>query len=65
LDAYRRIVPVLPGLLAPGGWAALEIGLGQADAVRRLLEAAGFARIESAADLSGIDRCLLAQALSG
>ena len=61
LDAYRRIVPVLPGLLAPGGWVALEIGIGQEGAVGRLLEAAGFAAGETAADLAGICRCLLAR----
>ncbi|MCD2324644.1 peptide chain release factor N(5)-glutamine methyltransferase [Sphingomonas sp. IC-56] len=33
LDDYRRIVPQLPRLLAPGGAALLEIGWTQADAV--------------------------------
>lgn len=33
LDDYRRIVPELPRLLAPGGAALLEIGWTQADAV--------------------------------
>lgn len=36
LDDYRRIVPALPGLLAPGGVAVLEIGWTQADAVSLL-----------------------------
>lgn len=33
LDDYRRIVPALPALIAPGGCAVLEIGWTQADAV--------------------------------
>jgi release factor glutamine methyltransferase len=33
LDDYRRIIPELPRLLAPGGAALLEIGWTQADAV--------------------------------
>ncbi|WP_051121416.1 peptide chain release factor N(5)-glutamine methyltransferase [Sphingomonas elodea] len=36
LDDYRRIVPALPGLLAPGGAAVLEIGWTQAEAVSLL-----------------------------
>lgn len=36
LDDYRRIVPALPALLAPGGAAMLEIGWTQADAVSSL-----------------------------
>jgi len=36
LDDYRRIVPELPRLLAPGGAAVLEIGWTQADAVSAL-----------------------------
>ena len=36
LDDYRRIVPALPALLAPGGAALLEIGWTQGDAVSLL-----------------------------
>lgn len=36
LDDYRRIVPALPGLLAPGGAAVLEIGWTQGAAVSLL-----------------------------
>ncbi|MDP5277298.1 peptide chain release factor N(5)-glutamine methyltransferase [Sphingomonas sp. DG1-23] len=36
LDDYRRIVPALPDLLAPGGAAVLEIGWTQAKAVSAL-----------------------------
>ncbi len=43
LDAYRRIVPELPRLIAPGGMAALEIGHRQADAVTAMVRATGLA----------------------
>ena len=36
LDDYRRIVPELPRLIAPGGIALLEIGWTQAEAVSAL-----------------------------
>ena len=36
LDDYRRIIPALPSLLAPGGAAVLEIGWTQAKAVSAL-----------------------------
>ncbi len=41
LDDYRRIIPDLPRLLAPGGMAVLEIGWKQAEAVSGLMRAAG------------------------
>ena len=43
LDDYRRLVPALPGLLAPGGAALLEIGMTQAEAVSAIAGEAGFA----------------------
>ncbi len=39
LDDYRRIIPDLPRLLAPGGIAVLEIGWTQADAVSAMVRA--------------------------
>lgn len=41
LDDYRVLVPQLPGLLAPGGVALVEIGHAQADAVTALAAQAG------------------------
>jgi release factor glutamine methyltransferase len=41
LDDYRVLIPQLPGLLAPGGLAVVEIGFAQADAVGQLAQAAG------------------------
>lgn len=57
LDAYRRIAPLLPRLIAPGGIACLEIGSGQAAAVTALVAAAGCAA-RVLPDLAGRDRCL-------
>ncbi len=41
LDAYRRIVPAAAKRLRPGGWLAVEVGAGQADAVADLFAANG------------------------
>ena len=57
LDAIRCIVAGAPAHLAPGGWLLLEHGHDQAPDVRTLLERAGFADVQSRADLVGIDRC--------
>ena len=57
LDDYRRIIPDLPRLLAPGGIAALEIGASQHISVRILAEAAGF-DVACRQDLGGRDRAL-------
>ncbi|MCC7273044.1 MAG: peptide chain release factor N(5)-glutamine methyltransferase [Alphaproteobacteria bacterium] len=62
LDAYRRIVPALPGLLAAGGSAALEIGAAQADSVAALMRAAGFARPRVLHDLGGRSRGIMVRA---
>ena len=57
LDAYRILVPQLPGLLAAGGAALLEIGAAQADPVSAIARAAGFAVILHN-DLGGRPRVL-------
>nr|WP_208417812.1 peptide chain release factor N(5)-glutamine methyltransferase [Sphingopyxis panaciterrae] len=58
LDDYRRIIPDLPRLLAPGGMAILEIGASQLISVSALAEAAGFT-VRCRRDLGGRDRALL------
>lgn len=57
LDEYRRIVPQVSGLLAPGGIALLEIGATQADAVAALAADAGLAAMLHR-DLGGRPRAL-------
>ncbi|KQM61846.1 MULTISPECIES: peptide chain release factor N(5)-glutamine methyltransferase [unclassified Sphingomonas] len=59
LDDYRRIVPDLSRLLAPGGIAAIEIGHEQGDAVATLVQGVGLpARLVR--DLGGRPRCVVA-----
>ncbi len=58
LAAYRAILPRLPGLLTAGGTAILELGAGQAPAVRELAEASGLAFVSVHPDLSCIERAL-------
>ena len=57
LDDLRAIVAQAPARLAPGGWLLLEHGHDQAEAVRALLAAQGFAQVQSRDDLAGIARC--------
>jgi len=58
LDCYRRIVPQLPGLLADGARAVLEIGWTQAEAV--LAMGADVTLLgEVVRDLAGRDRALV------
>ena len=58
LDDYRRLAPEVRRLIAPGGLAAIEIGSGQADAVRTLLEEQGL-EPALAHDLAGRPRAML------
>lgn len=56
LELIRRLI----GQLAGVGFAALEVGEGQAGAVCALLRAAGFARVAARGDLAGIERVAVA-----
>jgi release factor glutamine methyltransferase len=60
LDAYRALVPQLPALLSPVGFAVLEIGATQADAVSQIAANAGFSG-ELRRDLGGLPRALILQ----
>ena len=59
LDDIRLIVKGAAVWLAPGGWLMFEHGWDQGEACRRLLQAAGFAAVETRADLAGIGRVTL------
>jgi release factor glutamine methyltransferase len=61
LGIYRRLIPSAYACLAHGGYIALEIGYGQQDSVRALLEATGFVQIEFTPDLQGIPRVATAR----
>jgi release factor glutamine methyltransferase len=56
LDAIRVIAREAAAHLLPGGWLLLEHGMGQQDAVRALLEAAGLEMESGWPDLAGIPR---------
>ncbi|MFK3739357.1 peptide chain release factor N(5)-glutamine methyltransferase [Massilia sp. TN1-12] len=56
LSALRTIVDGAPAYLHAGGWLLLEHGYDQADAVRALLGARGYADVQSWRDLAGIER---------
>jgi release factor glutamine methyltransferase len=56
---FRRIFAETPPLLADGAEVVLEIGDGQADAVRMLGERAGFVPLDTRPDLAGTPRAVL------
>lgn len=56
LDAIREIAAQAPAHLRDGGWLLLEHGIGQDQAVRRLLEQAGLEEAQSWPDLARIPR---------
>ncbi|MCW5749252.1 MAG: peptide chain release factor N(5)-glutamine methyltransferase, partial [Alphaproteobacteria bacterium] len=60
LECYRRLAGQLGYLVRPGGVVALEVGKGQAQAVARLVRAAGFRSLTVHNDLGGIPRVVLA-----
>ena len=59
LAAYRKIVEQLPELLSTQGIAVLEIGIGQDEAVRGLVESSGLEVLTLRPDLSGIARAIV------
>jgi release factor glutamine methyltransferase len=58
LEAYRELARRLPQRLVPGGIAAIELGVGQEDAVGALMAASGFS-VAVRHDLAGVARVLL------
>ena len=62
LDAYRALGPAIAAVLAPEGRAFIEIGAGQEASVGAVLASGGLEIVETAPDLSGIPRCLVARA---
>jgi release factor glutamine methyltransferase len=59
LAAYRALARHMPRLLAPGGFAALEVGAGQAAPAGRIFASHGLEVQAVHRDLSGIERCLI------
>ncbi len=58
LDEYRRLAPLLPPQIAPGGVACIEIGADQAQAATALFAAQDLS-VAIRRDLAGRDRCLV------
>ena len=56
LDAYRALAPQIARLLAPTGRFLVEVGAGQADAVKALASAAGLVALATHRDLAGVER---------
>jgi release factor glutamine methyltransferase len=59
LEIYERLIPQAARVLKPGGWLMLEIGYGQSDALRALVD--GWASVTLVNDLQGIPRVVLGQ----
>jgi release factor glutamine methyltransferase len=62
LDVIRRLVSEGKPHLRDGGLLALEIGMGQYEGVRQLLEQDDYREIGSRMDLAGIPRIATARA---
>ncbi len=56
LDFYRRIARGAADHLRPGGMIAVELGIGEAQAVAKLFEEAGLTDVEIRKDIDGIQR---------
>ncbi|HLY05549.1 MAG TPA: peptide chain release factor N(5)-glutamine methyltransferase [Rhizomicrobium sp.] len=59
-DAIRSLAPLLGRMLARGGKAFVEVGIGQAIAAAEILAGSGLDVCDVVSDLSGIPRCLVA-----
>ncbi|MHA1112915.1 MAG: peptide chain release factor N(5)-glutamine methyltransferase [Alphaproteobacteria bacterium] len=58
LDCYRAVAPDLARLIAPGGFAVVELAAGRGDAVAGIFAAAGIAERGRRRDLGGRERAL-------
>ena len=65
LDFYRNIINEVPKYLKPNGYLCLEIGFDQKEAVINILKnTEKYCNIKAIKDLSGNDRCVIAQTLN-
>jgi len=58
---YRFIASHWSAHLREGGWLAVEVGIGQAECVKRLFEEQGLAEIRIIKDYGGVDRVVIGQ----
>ena len=56
LETYRRLAVQALRALRPGGWLAVEVGMGQAPEVVALWRATGWHEVTTRRDLAGIER---------
>jgi release factor glutamine methyltransferase len=61
LEFYQRLIPTAHPLLVSGGWLIMEIGHGQRDAIRALLQDQAWDAVEFIPDLQSIPRVALAR----
>ena len=61
IDAYNKIISNLASRIDKNFFLFLEIGLGQASEVTKLLKNKGFTEILTKADLANIPRCVIAK----
>lgn len=61
LDFYRAIAKNYIDALKPGGYLCFEFGMGQGDAVCRILEENGYTVLERTRDFNDVERAILAQ----
>lgn len=60
LEFYEKIADQAPKILNKGGYILFELGIGQSQEVKKILEKKGFSKIEIIKDLAGIDRVISA-----
>ncbi len=58
LEFYQKITEQAPEILNKGGYLVFELGINQAEDVRKILEVNGFSEIEIIKDLANIDRVI-------
>ncbi len=58
LEFYDKIIKDAPKILNPNGYIIFELGIGQSEDVKKLMEQNGFKNIEIVKDLAGIDRVI-------
>lgn len=59
LEFYKKITKDAPRILNKGGYLLYELGIGQSDDVKSIMEKNGFQNIEIIKDLAGIDRVIV------
>ncbi len=65
LRFYRGILKYWRSLLKPGGYLLFEVGEGQAEPVKEMILAAGFAAVDTRKDTLGIDRIVIGKMYEG